>query len=608
MKVKVTIVTEDKSRCLQVEQGTNLLRLLNKYNIEISSPCGGSRSCGKCRVRVLEGKAAITEAERELLSAQELADGYRLACCIEIAADLKIEIAEEGQIQVLTEGMELRMDFNPWLRVFNLEQDGMGERDKDNRNVPGYLDFLYKSTIAEDIDYRSLQQLPEYMEEEKVSLLGYSNKIIGVSSDPITDVYGLAVDIGTTTVAIYLLNLLNGEEVDVASFHNPQKIHGADVISRINYSQKSRENLRELQGLLLDKLNQKISDLVSKNGLKKEALYLITVVANTSMSHIFAGVNPQSLARAPYRPVFTGGLEISPEAIGLKINPAGIIQLLPAVSAYIGSDIIADLLVADFSSEKWKLLIDIGTNGEIVLGNKERLLSCSAAAGPAFEGAKITHGTAGIPGAISAFEIMGDNSLSYQTIASKAPLGICGSGLVDIIAEMLEHNILTGTGLFNEDLDRRLLERFTSYKGIKSFTIVDEDRSSINSPILLSQKDVRELQLAKGAIAAGINILLKEAGIAAEQLDTIYLAGGFGSFINAESARRIGLLPENTEAKIIKLGNGAGLGARAYLLDKTHEDRVKKIIEKIEYLELSNRSDFQEEFMNSMEFQEGENV
>src|SRR5690554_5251274 len=208
------------------------------------------------------------------------------------------------------------------------------------------------------------------------------------------------------------------------------------------------------------------------------------------MSHIFAGVNPQSLARAPYRPVFTGGLEISPEAIGLKINPAGIIQLLPAVSAYIGSDIVADLLVADFSSEKWKLLIDIGTNGEIVLGNKDRLLSCSTAAGPAFEGAKISHGTAGIPGAISAFEIMEDNSLSYQTIESKPPLGICGSGLIDIIAEMLEHNILTPTGLFNEDLDKRLLERFTSYKGLKSFKIVDEARSSINSPILLSQKDV----------------------------------------------------------------------------------------------------------------------
>ncbi|NLM97021.1 MAG: DUF4445 domain-containing protein [Halanaerobiaceae bacterium] len=565
MDIKVSVIRENHKYLLEAEEGENLLRLLARNNIAISSSCGSRRSCGKCKVKVLEGNGGIIETERELLSSLELAEGYRLACCIDLFSDLKIELLPEGEIQVLTGGLEQRIDFNPWMRVFEMDEP----------------------------------------EGENIYLLNYCNKSLKVATEPVTGVYGLAVDIGTTTVAVYLINLLDGKEVDTASFHNPQKIHGADVISRIHYAQEGRENVNELRRLLLDKLNGEIIALADRNGIKKEEIFQVTVVANTTMSHLFVGVNPRSLARAPYRPVFTRGLEFTAEAAGLGINPSGVVQLLPSVSAFIGSDILADLLLVDFDSDSWKLLIDIGTNGEVVLGNRERLLSCSTAAGPAFEGANISHGTASIPGAISSFKILGDKSFEYGTIGSKAPLGICGSGLVDIIAEMLEHKILTPTGLFSDDPGNGFSERFTYYNDIKAFVLVERGASSIDRPILLSQKDVRELQLAKGALAAGVNILLKEAGISSRELDTIYIAGGFGSFINIESARRIGLLPENTEADVVKLGNGAGLGARSYLLDRSREDRVEEIIEKMEFLELSMRSDFQEEFMSSMLFSGG---
>lgn len=597
MKNKVTVLTSDKKIVLEADKGINLLHLLRENNINIASPCGGNRTCGKCKVKIKGGSDDLTGSELKLLREDEIKMGCRLACAFTVIDDLKIELLEEGKLEVLTEGLEFKIDFNPPLKVHKLLN-----YESDEENSLSHLDILYRETSTDNIDSTLLKKIPEITGEEEVSLLKYRDKIISLNKGSIKKVFGLAVDIGTTTVAIYLINLLSGKELDVVSFHNPQKRYGADVISRINYVHNDNKKLKEMQDILIEELNQSIKKITLKNNLRRDDIYLMTVVANTIMSHFLLGVNPVSLSRAPYRPIFTNLMEISPLEIGLEINSRGIIQLLPAVSSYVGSDIIADLLVTDFSSEEWNLLIDIGTNGEIVLGNKRKLLACSAAAGSAFEGANITFGTAGVSGAISSFAITEGGEFSYETIADKSPVGICGSGLIDLVAEMVKNDILTGTGMFNENLAENILSKMRTYKGMKALEIVKADSTAINTPIMLTQKDVRELQLAKGAIAAGINILFKEAGILYQDIENIYLAGGFGSFIKPISACRIGLFPKDMEDKIIKIGNGAGLGARNYLLDKTQLEKTISLLDKIKYLELSLRKDFQEEFMNSMEF------
>ncbi|MTI58872.1 MAG: DUF4445 domain-containing protein [Firmicutes bacterium] len=597
MKKKVTVQTSAKKIVLEADKGSNLLHLLRENNINITSPCGGNRTCGKCKVKVKGERNDLTGPESKLLTEDEIEMGYRLGCALTIIDDLEIELLEEGKLEIVTEGLEFKIDFNPPLKVHKLL-----DYESDEENSLSHLDILYRETSTDNIDLALLKEIPEIAEKKEVSLLKYRNKIISLNKGSIKKVFGLAVDIGTTTVAVYLINILTGEGLDVASFHNPQKRYGADVITRINYVQSDNGKLREMQDVLITGLNQGIKDLCSRNRLESSDIYLMTVVGNTVMSHLLLGINPASLAWAPYRPIFTNSLEISPFEIGLELNPRGIIQVLPAVSSYVGSDIIADLLVTDFSSEEWNLLIDIGTNGEIVLGNKRQLLACSAAAGSAFEGANITFGTAGVSGAISSFAITEGGEFSYETIAAEPPVGICGSGLIDLVAEMIKNDILTGTGMFNENPAENILSKIKTYKGMKALEIAEADSTAINSPILLTQKDVRELQLAKGAISAGINILLKEAGILYQDIEKIYLAGGFGSFIKPSSACKIALLPKDMEDKIIKIGNGAGLGARNYLLDKTQREKTTSLLARIEYLELSLRKDFQEEFMKSMEF------
>lgn len=597
MQVKVIIVSENSRFALKAEEGMSLLQLFNEKNIGIISPCGGSGVCGKCKVKINKNDEKLSETELIFLTNKEIEKGYRLACCTKVTDGMEIELLKEGKIQVVTEGIDIKVKFNPQLTIHNLHKD---ESTRDNSL--SHLDLLYKSSSTKYIDFSTLRKIPGFIDQENLSLLSYKDKIINIAKKPIKKVYGLAVDIGTTTVAAYLMDLLTGEEIAVDSFHNPQKKYGADVISRINHIQGKNGKHKELQEILIEELNNCIERLVLENNIKTSDIYLMTTVGNTVMTHLLIGIDPYSLANAPYRPILTDTVEISPDELGLIINPQGVIQILPAVSAYIGADIIADLLVTDFSSKRWNLIIDVGTNGEIVLANNRQMLACSAAAGPAFEGANITFGMAGVPGAVSSFNIFNNGHFDYQTINNEQAIGICGSGLIDIIGEAVENNIVTKTGVFNEDIDNNIISNIVSYKNMKALKIVDRESAAIDSPILLTQKDVREVQLAKGAIAAGINILIKEAGISYKDIENIFLAGGFGSFINPTNACKIGLLPKNMEDKIIKIGNGAGLGAKNYILDKRKREEAEFIAKSIDYIELSLRKDFQDEFMKSMEF------
>ena len=408
---------------------------------------------------------------------------------------------------------------------------------------------------------------------------------------------GVAVDIGTTTMVGYLLDLTTGQELAVTSTANPQRAYGADVISRIAYTQANPDGVEKLREVLVKVLNSMIVDLCQKSRRFRGDVHAMTIAGNTVMLHTLLGVSAVSIANAPFQPVFSDQRTLHPQELGIEINDQGKIFTLPCVSGYVGADIIAGLLACDIEQQdSYGLLIDIGTNGEIVLGRRNKILACSTAAGPAFEGANISMGTAGVRGALSSFRLQ-EGERIYETIGGTTPLGICGSGLMDIMAELLKHGFVDPSGAFAtpEGLADWKQEMLTTTSAMPAFMVT-------TTGISLTQRDVREVQLAKGALRAGVFTLLKEAGITADQVGRVYLAGGFGNFVDVHNACVIGLIPAELEERVIKIGNGAGLGAKLSLLDKDQLARATKLKQQIQYIELSTRSDFQELFMEAMFF------
>jgi len=603
VKYNVTVRQGDTDKIFECEEGTNLLNLLQKNDYHVNSLCGGQGVCGKCKIRILEGGPEISPQESEYLTDKEMINGVRLACRIDVENDLILELDQEEEIEVMTEGVALTLKLNPDIKKIPVviekpsleDQRAYLQRVLDELNIGGENQLVLSPVI--------LKQL-EKVEDETITVTLKDDNIVQLEKgDQSQNNYGIAVDIGTTTIAIYLMNLNTGEGIDVCSLHNPQKKYGADVISRINYTMQNDGGTEELQQVLIRSLNVEINSLVKRNKLKNDDIMLMTFVGNTIMMHTLLGINARTIALSPYIPVFTSSLELTPGELGLDINQAGTVKLLPSVAGYVGADIIGDMLVADFESDNWNLLLDIGTNGEIVLGNREKLYACSAAAGPAFEGAGITFGMAGVPGAISKYRL-NNGKVEYQTIADKKAKGICGSGLVDVIAEMLQRGFLQSTGAMTTEENLPADERkyLTDYKGKKAYRILSGQETADGEEIVLTQKDIREFQLARGAIMTGIKILLKEAGITIDKIKNVFLAGGFGNYIAPHNACLIGLVPGELEDKIIRIGNGAGLGAKMYLLDKELSAYAEEISKRVDYIELSSRVDFQNEFMESMFF------
>ena len=407
---------------------------------------------------------------------------------------------------------------------------------------------------------------------------------------------GVAVDLGTTTMVGYLLDLESGQELTVASLANPQRVFGADVISRIAYTQSNPGGAGKLQEVLVTALNAMVADLCRKSQRCTYDVGAMTIAGNTVMLHTLLGVSAVSIANAPFEPVFSDQRLLSPQELGLAINPHGQIIILPSVSGYVGADIVAGLLVCDLEEQdSYGLLIDIGTNGEIVLGKKGKMLACSTAAGPAFEGANISMGMAGVQGALSSFRLHQGERV-YETIGGITPQGICGSGLMDIMAELLRHGFVDSSGAFARDeLAQWQKEMLTAVEGMPAFMAVPD-------LISFTQRDVRQVQLAKGALRAGVLTLLKEAQITAQEVGRVYLAGGFGNFVDVHNACTLGLIPAELEERVVKIGNGAGLGAKLALLDQDQLDRATSLKKQIRYIELSTRSDFQELFMEAMFF------
>ena len=598
MSQKLQVISGDKRETIECKKGEILLKVLLRNGYDINAYCGGEGICGKCKVK-LKGKIQDpSPAEQKYLSEQELKEGFRLSCQYQVENDLEVIYEQKEDITVMTAGVitELDLDLDLSKEKIQLDQATI-------ENQTDYLKRIYDKTQTNNINYNNLKKIADLDKKQELTVLKWRDQILAISKDEINEkFYGLAVDVGTTTVVMYLLDLNTGQEKDFTAFYNPQKKYGADVISRINYTYNNENGIKEMQTAVIEALNKGIDTLATENNITKDDIYKMSFVGNTIMLHLLLGIDAISIAKSPYVPVFTDELDLKPKEVGLNINENGIIQFLPSISGYVGADITGDMLTVNIDKLKGNnLMIDIGTNGEIVLNSGERIYSCSAAAGPAFEGANITFGTAGITGAISTFKIE-DQKFEFSTINDHKPIGICGSGLLDMIAEFFKHGFIESSGrIMDEDelkeWQKQYLGEYKDQKAIQITTKADQETT-----IYLTQKDIREVQLAKGAIAAGIEILLNKMDLKANDLDRVFIAGGFGNYINPSNACFIKMIPECLEDKIIQIGNGAGTGAKIYLLNNQAKQRALDIKEKVKYIELSVNQEFQTEYINSMSF------
>ncbi len=606
MTYTITIHEPENIRKIEAEADTNLLGFLRDASIVLDTPCAGSGTCGKCRIKVSGGQPAEGR-ELALLGEQAASEGYRLACYIYIQSDLDIyPDTPKADSKILTDIAEARFGLDAVVskREAQLKKPDLNDQRDDVRRV------MDAGGIAPPLELKQLRGIPDIVRAHDFSVrfIDFNGEWIGIEPGDRTDAcYGAAFDIGTTTIAAYLFDLNTGERKAVHACLNPQRRFGADVISRIHHAGEEQDGLKELNDLIISCINDTLDVLIETAEIATDMIYGAVFAGNTTMMHLLMGLNPTAIAVAPFIPATTAMHRIDPADIGIKINEQGAAVVLPCVSAYVGADTVAAVLSCGMTeNEDVALMVDIGTNAEIVLGNKDSLTACSVAAGPAFEGARIRCGVGGITGAVDTVDFSG--GISYTTIDQAPAIGICGSGLVDAAAGMLDSGILDPTGRLNEP-DELPEETAKQYDGRlitiddeRAFLIAGEDEAE--KAVYLTQRDIRELQNAKAAIAGGIVTLLKETGLSLEDVKTVYLAGGFGNYINAEHAARIGLLPEALKEKTRSAGNAAGSGASAALLSKAALKAFNQMTSEIDYIELSSHPGFTEAYVDAMMFPE----
>ncbi len=590
---------EDK---LEIEEGENLFRFLVRHGYSILSSCGGMGSCGKCRVLMHKGLKPPTESEEVHLSQVELDQGWRLSCQQRVSCDIVLEVPRIDETTQAKELLkhELHIALDPGMEKVYLELASPGKEDQ-RPDTLRIQEGLGVERMAFPLSV--LRKVPRVLRVKNfgATVTKEEDRALDVESGDTTGaLYGLAIDIGTTTVAGYLLNLNTGQVMGVRSQMNPQKSFGADVIARIKHVYEHAEaGLKELQEAVVSGINRMIHQLCQTATIEPAHIYKVTVAGNPTMLHLFTAVDPRQIDHSPYIPVLRDGTTISAEELGLEINPEGRVYIIPAISGYVGADITAGVLFTNLhQSSKLNLFLDIGTNAEIVLGNRERMLACSTPAGPAFEGALIKHGMSATPGAIAHVSLSGDSEPKLEVIGNSIPKGICGSGLIDLIAELRKVELINEKGKLLTQDNLHYAKRVTlNEQSQPQFLVSDEDK-----PIYLTQQDIRELQLAKGAIRSGVDIVLHEWGAALEDIDVVYLAGAFGNYVRRESVLRIGMLPPFPIEKLKPVGNAAGQGAKLCLLNQGEWIKAQELAEQVQYFELSYYKGFSDTFIESLYF------
>jgi uncharacterized 2Fe-2S/4Fe-4S cluster protein (DUF4445 family) len=590
-------------------EGDNLLKIAAQADVIIDGTCAGKGLCGKCRIKVLSGKiSAPDDTEKALFTNAEISAGYRLACRLSVKDDMTVMVPEINSAASRKKKLtHLPKGFIPKsnIKKYFVEID-LPTLENQKNDIKRIIESLPENNYT--IDSALIPDIHNLLkDDEKITVTTRENRIIALEQgDTRNSCYGIAFDIGTTTVVAMLWDLNKGKLVDVIAKTNPQNVFGADVISRILYSAEEPGNILILKTKIRDCFNEAVNEFKRNYNIDENHIYDVTVVGNTSMSHLFLGVNPEGLARSPFVPVFCDPVDMLGKDLELKINPIANVHLLPNIAGHLGSDIVGVLLTTNMANlEGLNLAIDVGTNGEILLSKDGRVIACSTAAGPAFEGAEICYGMRAAEGAIESVKIE-DGEINLKIIGDQEPIGICGSGLIDALAQMIDAGILDGKGKLDRQesarqkgLHESLVSRLRKGKQGNEFVLA---WGKTGDDVVITQKDVREVQLAKGAIYAGIQLMLRYIGAKAEDLQQIILAGAFGNYIKAESALKIGLFPNIKQDKIISIGNAAGAGACMALLSTDERRKAYVEAQRVEHLELATHPDFQTEFLNAMYF------
>jgi uncharacterized 2Fe-2S/4Fe-4S cluster protein (DUF4445 family) len=615
MKYNVNFSSHGKT--VTVEEGKTLLNAAALARIPLESNCGGTGKCGKCKVRVAEGYAPQEAAAgKRFFSAEESANGWVLGCKYEIYQDLMVEVpvqfdagSRKLQLNSLLDHINLN---SPVKKVYvEMEKPTIKDQCPDYERI---LRALHLDATSQNPSRGLLKTIPKTIRDAnfKITAVLHGNDLIWIEAgDTTAQRYGIVFDIGTTTVVALLIDLNDGTIKGAAAETNPQNVFGADVISRINYVMTSgEEGLVHLHEKVVECMKDLALRAAAEANVDKTMIYKATVVGNTTMSELFTGVDPTYLAPAPFIPAYVHGIEISSKELGFDMNPEAIIHLLPNIAGYVGADTMGVILGTHIHERpEYSMAIDVGTNGEIVLAGNNRILACSTAAGPAFEGAEIEFGMRAAEGAIEEVYIDNESGTCHvKVIGDKKPRGICGSGLLDAVAQLYDEGILNAKGAFvteGEDYEKihpALRERLVKTESGYEFMLTTAEESAKKVPVTLCQKDIRELQMAKGAIYAGMRVLMNEMAITIDDVKELMVAGAFGNYIKPESALSIGLFPVLPNGEIISIGNAASEGGRLALVSEDERELCVELAEKSEYIELSSRMDFQDEFVMALYF------
>lgn len=588
----VTIQPEGKR--VLVPHGKSVIDILAEEGVNIENVCGGRGVCKKCIIEVVEGKLSEpTTREGELI---RVSRRLRLACQSKVVEDVVIKIPDSSRQfkgKILEHGYIPNFTFSPSLKTVSirLEEPSLKDQRSD-------MERLADALRTRSIDIMLLRKLPSRLRELNwnIDAIIYEDEVLDVRKHPVCP-YGIAVDIGTTTVVVYLVRVSDGEIVSVKSDYNGQIIYGDDVISRMTYAARDPGNTSKLQKAVVTTINKLIREAVKEAGCDFSDVYEAVFSGNTVMLSFLFGIETMGMASAPFAPPFRSRLKLKAREVGIEINDSGVIGTLPVVSSYVGGDIVSDILISGIHKINGNfLLIDLGTNGEIVLKKDEDMLAASTAAGPALEGAGLSSGMRGMEGAIESVSI-DDNTFEvyYRTIGGVEPRGICGSGVVDAIAWMILTGIIDRSGRISEVET----ERIVNVNGEKAFLIAV---NSQGKRIYITQSDIRNFQLAKAAIFSACITLMKIANLQLGELSKIYLFGAFGNYIDPRSAMITGMIPEAPLNKIVQMGNGSGYGAYVNLISKKAREEADEIAKKVKTIELNTVDGFKQEFIYATHF------
>ena len=643
MTKKHTIILQPSGRRGQVDEGTSVRAAARDLGVEIESICAENATCGKCMVLVEEGRfekynieskrgnlspmggeeRAYLERRPKLLKEKGWEIGQvRLSCQCKVLGDVLINVPEEsrGNKQIVRKSArERQIEIRPSIRKYyvsmtapNLErpiadwerlakslETSMGLVRRGEENLPRWFDLT--------IDYQCLRSLSATLREAKwaVTVSVWQDKeVVAVQQGYVEDSYGAAVDIGSTTVALYLCNLRTGAILAAESEMNPQIVYGEDVMSRIQYAIEHKDGLEKLHKAIIATLNKLLKQAALAAAIKTEEILEMVLVGNSTMHHLLLDLHPKDLGLAPFVPAIHSSLDIKARELGLQINPSGNIHVLPTIASFVGADTSAMILAEEphKQDENW-LLIDVGTNAELILGNRKRLVCTSTPTGPALEGAHVEYGMRAAPGAIERVHI-DEKTLEprYKIVGeelwnSGKAKGICGSAIIDAVAELFRAGIVDSRGKFKKGLDSQRVRE--GEKGWE-YVIAWAEETSIGRDIPMTQQDVRQIQLAKAALFVAARTLLKRSGL--QSPDKIILAGGFGSYIDKEKAMLIGLIPDCELDKVYAVGNAAGDGARIALLNVEKRREIDSVTRKVERFELPTDPEFQNQFMLATSF------